>query len=403
MKYPALGISQHFRRGGGGWPSPIALGEFINQDFTTLGALGDYTIVNPASTISLSGGYLRLENNPGSGGFGNYIQYDAWGSSSLRKFVYEWLVIPRNTTLTSYGVSAGIISTNANATVSVSGFFGLYTGGGPVQIYINGAAVGSASGNLSYNLGDRIRLIFERDELTYTITAINTDNGNASVTTNHTVSSSDIGNAVNTVGKPVLYSNGGTQDIEYFLASSNEWKNADLLIEGDSIAYSYSATTLGASYSHSFESSRATSKIAIHATPGDKTQDVLNTMNELLMLNPKNVLLVIGGNDILFAVSAPTYEANYLSIVNQLVANGTTVYLAYNTPRTATDIRAINTYIASGTFSAYTKIPEFFDDLLDGVYNLAPAYDSGDGTHPNNAGHAVLDGILDTYFDPITP
>lgn len=396
-------ISPMFRRGGGGWPSPVALGEFIDQDFTALGSLGDYTILNPASAISLTGGYLRTVNNSGLGGFGNYIRFDAHGSSSLRKYTYEWLVIPRDRTATSFGVTAGIISTNANATVSVGGFFGLYTGGGPVQVYINGAAVGSASGNLSYNLGDRIRLIFERDELTYTVTAINTDNGNASVTTSHTVSSSDIGNAVNTVGKPVLYSNGGTQDIEYFTASSDEWKNADLLIEGDSIAYSYSAATLGASYSHSFEASRSTSKIAIHATPGDKTQDVLNTMSELLMLNPKNVLLVIGGNDILFGVAGVTYQANYLSIVNQLVANGTTVYLAYNTPRTATDIRAINTYINSGTFSAYTKIPEFFNDLLDGVYNLAPAYNSGDGTHPNSAGHTVLDGILDTYFNPIIP
>jgi hypothetical protein len=71
----SLAISPYFRRGGGGsWPSPVALGEFINQDFTALGSLSDYTIANPASTISLTGGYLRLENNPGSGGFANYIR-----------------------------------------------------------------------------------------------------------------------------------------------------------------------------------------------------------------------------------------------------------------------------------------------------------------------------------------
>jgi len=36
--------------------------------------------------------------------------------------------------------------------------------------------------------------------------------------------------------------------------------------------------------------------------------------------------------------------------------------------------------------------------LLSGIFQLNPAYDSGDGLHPNDAGHLLIGTIIRTNF-----
>lgn len=367
------------------WPTPVPLGEIVNFDFTNAANLNDFTIVNPASTISLSGGYLRLNNNPGSGGFGNYIQYNTYGSSALRYFEYETVVIPRDKTNETYGVTLGTVNTNTSAPNALFGFFALFDGGGYVQIYLNGIALSAQSPTLAYSINDRIKLTFERNEIVYTITAANLTTLSSTVTVSYTVTTDNTGETVNSTCKPAIYSNGGTQDVEYLVISSTEWKNPRVAFVGNSITYAYSATELDSTWSRSLMSG-SLNKYAVCASPGDKTQDVLNRMSELLLINPQYVCLMVGGNDILFGVPTATWQSNMTSIIYQLENNGSTVLLLYATPRDATNVTSVNTFIDT---KPNLKI-NTFTPLSDGGTGLNAPYDSGDGVHPNDAGHRII-------------
>jgi len=60
-------------------PTPAALGELFNIDFTTLSDLNDFTEVNSGgSSYLLDSGYLKISGNP-SNSFGlNALMFDNW-------------------------------------------------------------------------------------------------------------------------------------------------------------------------------------------------------------------------------------------------------------------------------------------------------------------------------------
>jgi len=80
--------------------------------------------------------------------------------------------------------------------------------------------------------------------------------------------------------------------------------------------------------------------------------------------------------------------------VAQLQANGVEVKHCLPTPETTTDERALKTWILANYPSQ--DIIDTWTPLLSGAYGLNSAYDSGDGVHPNDAGHLLLGQIIRT-------
>ena len=171
------------------WRAPTHLGTLINQDFTTLGSLSNYTITHPNSTIALSGGYLRMTHQPGTGGFANYIRYDGYGASSLQNWEHEVVVIPRANGATDYGISLGTITANANFSVTWAVFLNLTNSAsaGKLQIYSSGVAKGALSSAVSFSLGDRLKLQFNRTGQVYTASVTNLTTSSSTFTTSYTV------------------------------------------------------------------------------------------------------------------------------------------------------------------------------------------------------------------------
>jgi lysophospholipase L1-like esterase len=121
----------------------------------------------------------------------------------------------------------------------------------------------------------------------------------------------------------------------------------------------------------------------------DGTAEVLARVNEIIAIKPKRVLLMIGGNDVLFGVASATWKANYLAIRDSLVNNGIEVVHCLPTPRTATDLRDLKSYIDTSTTFRSDKVIDTWTPLLSGSYNLLTKYNY-DNTHPNEAGMSQI-------------
>jgi len=164
-------------------------------------------------------------------------------------------------------------------------------------------------------------------------------------------------------------------------------------IVGNSIAYRQGATTEGGGWA----SLVGTPSLNIVSGGGaDGTASVLARLHEIKAINPKRVILMIGGNDILFGISSGTWQANYLAIRDSLVSWGIEVVHCLPTPRTATDVSALKNYIdTSSTFRSDIKIDTWTPLWSGSGTSLATKYNL-DGTHPNDAGHLQIASTVNT-------
>jgi lysophospholipase L1-like esterase len=115
---------------------------------------------------------------------------------------------------------------------------------------------------------------------------------------------------------------------------------------------------------------------------------------EILAHQPETAILMIGGNDLLYGYPATQWQGQYSLLVSQLQAQGVKVKYCLPSPRTALDLRPLVNWISS-TFPAADVI-DTWTPFLQGSFGLNPAYDSGDGVHPNDAGHLLIGQIIAT-------
>jgi len=121
---------------------------------------------------------------------------------------------------------------------------------------------------------------------------------------------------------------------------------------------------------------------------GDKTREVLVRLPEVLNhIKPKQVVLMIGTNDIGQGIDETSFKINHHSIVDQLEAAGINVIVISPPAINGYDAASANTWMAAeyvGKFiSGYTLTKGSGTDLN-------PIYDSGDGVHLNSDGFQLL-------------
>jgi len=375
--------------GSGSGGVPVEMGELFNNDFTSLGNLDDFTQVKPNSTISLTGGYLRNEQNPGYGTFADYISYNGYGSTILEKWTMEAVIIPKNLTATSWGVSLGIKNNQASFNPNnILGFLELdnSVANGKLVIFNGGGALATSAGNLTYTLDDRIKLSYTRNAFTLSLTAENLTNPNTvTVSYNIPTNTYPYVELPPVIGKPSMFFSGGTQDVEYFKYSSTALKNADISFIGDSVTVAYGPSSVANRYADLIMSGSSLA-YNVCASSGATTIDVLLCMNELLLLNSNKYVLCLSINDSSYGVPLATTKANFEYLINNL--SGTKV-LNYLIPYGGTDPALYNammdTVIGAGTIVDLTTA------LGTGTPKLpVPAYYLPDLIHPNDSGHSVI-------------
>jgi len=191
------------------------------------------------------------------------------------------------------------------------------------------------------------------------------------------------------IGKPTITNFGGEMIVYNWEFIANEWKDAMLAILGDSITQCYYSTSM--------------SKRWVDITPtafrrvvlgcGGDTTELLNTrLSDLDFINPKNVLIFIGANE----TSTSTFNTNYRLIIEALILKGYRIILTSCIPKNSSDRRPYNTVISNICTDYSLQYINIYTPLVGSGYALNSAYDSGDGIHPNNAGHLIISGIIAT-------
>ena len=121
--------------------------------------------------------------------------------------------------------------------------------------------------------------------------------------------------------------------------------------------------------------------------------DTAHNLTKALSLKPACLLISLTGNDISNGYAAAEYEANFDSLRAIAIRAGIKVWVTTPTPRTANDSakRKLVLALRDRILSRYApRAIDFYDSLGGADGAMFAQYNSGDGIHPNNPGHALL-------------
>ncbi len=368
-----------------GWQG-TAIGEYLTKDFTGSGSLSNWTTV--ATTSTFTPGASGLAITGGNATFNQYIKYDSI-YTAVEKYSMVLTFIATENSSTSTGVWLGTFGAtvlgNACRFVCATG-----TNEGKVNLYSGSStSLAVSTTGVALNAGDRIRLTFTRNQQVLSVTAENLTQG-GSVSTTYTMALTAVEPAsAPSTAQFAIGNLRGTQTIESISITSDSLKKTWLNFVGDSITNGKFAGSVAARFANA---TMATSPKIYQVTggPGDRTSYILNRMPEILLMNPKYIILSIGKNDVRAGVASATYTANYTSIRNQLAAAGITVIHLLSTPEDVIVLTTLNNHINTMNSTYGDTVIDVFTPLKDGSNQLAAAYDSGDGIHPNAAGQALM-------------
>lgn len=365
----------------------VGLGSYkipVFNDTFNRSSLGSNYIQNtPGYTVTFpSSSYMNVVGTGGSNIFVRYNYYTA-----AENFTIECRY--RNNTIdsTTNGIQLGLIATHPlGASVSFYMTFYQNTGNSNLgKINILGSITSSAS-LPQPSVGDIIKLTVQRTRDRYSCTVLNETTGGS---INYIAfGSANGGFYLNNTSSPTINFLGGDIDILDFNYSINEYKSPEVSIIGDSIAAGGGTTSLINKYPDKlYGPFRFVVNLNGNA---DYSYVILQRVQEVLLLQPKRVYLMFGGNDLLFGVPLSTLQSNYTTFVNTLTSAGILVYHLLSTPRNSTDVSGFNAWLKTTYPNTYIDTFTPLWNRTEGSTGLNSIYNSGDGLHPNDLGHAQI-------------
>lgn len=373
----------------------IQLGTLYNK--STFANTSDFTLVGSptftasAGVINVSGGTQGPSAIVGTtnAAYNQAAKITSYGGTMLERWAitYQFSVgiTPASTT---FGTGIGTYSTNtAGSLSSTIAYFNMSTatGTGTISILAGSSNTTAAiSGTaLTFSNGDTIQITIERTADTVTASARNITTASSLVACSYTFDTSNANNILvpNSSNFGVV-NFGGSYSIKSIKITSNETKNANVMLVGDSKFAGYATAwdaRIASQVSQYFPATISCSG------PSDRTQDVLNHIAEVIALAPKQVVLCIGRNDIAGSVATGTWEANLSSIVSQLQTAGITVWVVDAIFETSVTQTTLVSYVQ-------TTFPNNYIGLFaptNAVANVAV-----DGVHPNFSGATISSNVI---------
>jgi lysophospholipase L1-like esterase len=193
--------------------------------------------------------------------------------------------------------------------------------------------------NVIFSVGDSIEFSLNRNKNIFTATARNVTTGNAEVSVSYVYTG--LTTAVNT-GSPGFFAV-GNDSVYHYSFYSDESTGADLMLIGDS-KFTWYGNAITQSIPNLLYAQAG--NVINTGKSGDKTAEVLLTLDEMIALNPRQALVTIGSNDIRNGVSEATYKANIDTIYNRLTRNGVDVFFALMY-ETSVDQSVLRSYLLS--------------------------------------------------------
>lgn len=382
--------------------------EVFNQTFDAPLSGKFASAKNTTSDYTISGGKLTFPVANGS--MFQYTKQIAYDQATLMENCFQKATIICNSVDFAYGVGIGWRSIGSQGFPwSVYGFHNFNTfsaNKGKVGIVTpNYGELYSTTAVNNPSVGDTIDYTFLRRGINYTMTIYNR-NKNLNLSYEFVTYPTATPFVAHVVSVPVINWMGGGFSVlnwSYYLVKP---RDPQFIILGNSITYGQSATTVDERYASLIVNKPYN---IVSGGGGDVTQAVVDRLPEIKLLHPKYALIMIGGNDVYFSYSPTTWKNNLKTIRDSLVAFGITPIHLYPTARTIVDERPLRNFIDTcSSFSTDKKIDLFSLTLKSGTnYALADEYNSGDGVHPSNAGHAAIAAyvnskLIEWGYDRIT-
>ena len=365
--------------------------EVFNQTFDAA-LSGDFNSVrNTTTDFTISGGKITFPASNGSAY--QYTKQIVYNVGTLNENCYQKATIIRNSNDFAYGVGIGWRSINTrDFNWSVYGYLNQNTysanKGKCVTVSPLFGDFFSTSAMSLPAIGDTIDLTIQRIGINYTVTAYNRNNGqsNSYEFVTYPTATPYVAHQISV---PVLNWFGGGFSVLNWSYHIIKPRTVETMIIGNSITYGQAASTQAQRYASLIVNPEYN---IISGGGSDVTQSVLDRMEEIKLLHPKRVLLMIGGNDVYFGIPAATYRANLIAIRDSLVNNGIECIHMLPTARTIVDERPLKNFLDTcSRFATDKKIDLFTLTLKSGTsYSLEDSYNSGDGVHPSNAGHTAI-------------
>lgn len=359
-------------------PSSKYVGKIMENDFTlanwTEEGAANYT--NNGSSIAMSGG----------GAITDLYYYNAY-STCLENI--SWSATATIDNLTAGGFGVGLRSRNAyfGGGIGRGACVQLQVAGpdsGKLKFYSGSTLIQTSTSVLSFNIGDQIKLTYEFVGDTWYFYAEN-------LTTSQLITDSyqftdytspeSLPYLTNTCS-PCLWTFGGSQTVTNFKLESFQAKGVDVVVVGDSKAKGYFSGSFANRFCNiaGFTSNSGGSDGIIH---------VELRLSELLKINPKNVVLYIGCNDVRAGTSNAVWQASYNNVVNTLTTAGITVWNCLPSPENVLDLTALKNWIQSNQ----SNIIDLWTPFLTGASGLKTYY-SPDNIHPNSDAQALIANII---------
>lgn len=384
---------------GGGTAEALELrGYIVNKE--SFPNLTGFTV--HGGTASASGGDLLV--SAGAGDFVKTVDLDY--VTALEKWVMEMEVTIQTIDATSNGVGLGIRSILGGSGGSgIACNLDMSSGAGRGKVFMykivndTGSVIASSGSALTITAGDRIKLIFERNGVVFTVRASNltTKTLEISASYNYTVAYPVAATLPNSGTFSIFNFSTAQQNVNSFSVFSSEFKKADVAIIGDSKTQGYYA----GSYANRFGALLGSKILTVTLGNGnDQTDTVADRLSEVILLEPKKAILNIGSNDLRNGVSSGTWQANYNAIVSDLEAEGIEVYHILPQYEVSLDQSALATFINT-TFDADRIIDPKSEEYNGTASNILAA----DNIHPNAfLNQKIYEAILYSgYFHNAAP
>jgi hypothetical protein len=384
-------------------PGPIAvwdgtwetsdIGAVWSDDFNRA-ALGSNWVILGSANASITNNELQFAQI--NTDFSRQVYYQPWLTSS-DEWTIRWTQRFGALDATSYGIGVGIKNFQA-AGGNDRGYNGLLLGTGPdigkmqISRFDGGGQQPAAAGNpISIASGNIIDCSLTRSGWTMTATASN--RANAQVSTSTMVFSDPSNLIAPTISRICFYPLGGTVYVDNISYTINHRKPARYIVLGASASDGYNASSAARRYI-SVVQSNFFEVVCNDSSSYNTTTNAVSIMPEILAHQPTTAILMIGGNDLAFGYPPAQWQTQYSNLVAQLQMNGITVKHTFQTPRNNVDLRPLKDWIAARYPAG--DIIDTWTPFVTNAYSLKPIYDSGDGIHPNDAGHLLLGQIIRT-------
>jgi hypothetical protein len=362
------------------------LGELYNKSSWV--DLSDFVITGP--TTSVVANKIQISNTEDSLNFNNAIALPGFTALEYWKMemsftidsvpssttfglglgVNAWIALPDGTFLVNSGASSnfGVVDLSTDINAGKVTYFNV----SPSEINARSTTA------VPFNQGDQIVLIVERNFTFITISTYNATQKSALVQTTYDFPSpiTNANSILASNGRFSIFSLGGTYTVNSLQLSSSQVVRPDILVIGDSKTVGYQESTITNRLASILRKSFITS--SANAGVGDTTAEVRSRLPEILAINPKQILLSIGCNDVR---NGRTYlDANYKYIVSTLQAAGIPVYhLCYY--ESDIDLSGLNEFInqnyGSNVIDTYT-----ITQLSGALY--------ADGIHLTDVGNLLI-------------